>query len=238
MEKANGDIGLAPSNYVESCDITATVAKAPTATKAPTTTKAPTPAIAVEIIKEASASCAPKWAIALFAFTPESSEETSLEDHEQVLITDYVSNKDWWTIEHKDGASGIVPSSYVKFQDEYEADLRAEEEQEEKKRLEAAATATREMEKKRQQEQDQRDKERQRELAEHNRMKEQEEKEKARQAEAERRRKMQEEAKQREIDAKRQASVNEHDQGSRFIVLIYSIIVCCCFTSIRLRFTK
>jgi flagellar biosynthesis GTPase FlhF len=183
VEKTNGDIGLAPSNYVESCD-------------KPTTTK--TPASPVETTKETLTACEPKWAIALFSFTPESSEETSLDDHEQVLITDYISNKDWWTIEHKDGTSGIVPSSYVKFQDEYEAELRAEQEQEEKKR---AALQK--------QEQEQRDKERQREMAEHNRIKEQEEKERARQAEAERRRKMQEEAKQREIDAKKQASVKD-----------------------------
>lgn len=217
VEKVDGDIGLAPSNYVEHCDETAN-----------TTTKAPTPAVAVETLKETTSSCEPKWAIALFPFTPESSEETSLADHEQVLVTEYVGNKDWWTIEHKDGTSGIVPASYVKFQDEYEAILRVEEEKEENNRLEAA-----------QREKDQREKERQKELAEHNRIKEQEDKEKARQAEAERRRKMQEEAKQREIDAKRQASVSLDDHERKHLVfLICNSLVCCCFTSVRFRFSK
>ncbi|CEP18823.1 hypothetical protein [Parasitella parasitica] len=159
--------------------------------------------------------CEPRWAIALFAFKPETDEETHLQEHEQVLITDYVTSSDWWTIEHKDGTAGIVPANYVKFQDEYEADLRAEEAEEEKRRSEAAAAAAakekqqRQMEelaRKRKEEEVLLEKQRQTELAELNRQKDLEEKEKARQAEVDRRKKMQEEAKQKEIDAKRQAA--------------------------------
>lgn len=164
--------------------------------------------------------CEPRWAIALFAFKPESDEETYLTEHEQVLITDYVGSTDWWTIEHKDGTAGIVPANYVKFQDEYEAELRAEEEAEEKKRSETAAAASaakeaaakekqrKEMEERQQKQKEQDDFKRQKEMAELNRQRDLEEKEKARQAEVDRRRRMQEDAKQKEIDAKRQANVS------------------------------
>ncbi|KAI8640647.1 hypothetical protein BD408DRAFT_419417 [Parasitella parasitica] len=147
--------------------------------------------------------CEPRWAVALFAFKPETDEETYLQEYEQVLITDYVTSSDWWSIEHKDGTAGIIPANYVKFQDEYEADLQAEDAEEEKRRLEAAAAAK---EKQQKEEEDLREKQRQKEMTELNRQIDLEEKERARQAEVDRRRKMQEEAKQKEIDAKRQAA--------------------------------
>jgi hypothetical protein len=163
--------------------------------------------------------CEPRWAIALFPFKPESDEETYLTEHEQVLITDYVGSTDWWTIEHKDGTTGIVPANYVKFQDEYEAELRAEEEAEEKKRSEIAAASAakeaaarekqrKEMEERQQKQKEQDDLKRQKEMTELNRQRDLEEKERARQAEVDRRRRMQEDAKQKEIDAKRQANVS------------------------------
>lgn len=199
-----------------------------TTSTSPVSVHTPAPAPAPPVIEESASvngasACEPRWAIALFAFKPEADEETYLEEHEQVLITDYISSTDWWTIEHKDGTAGIVPANYVKFQDEYEADLRAEEAEEEKKRSEAAAAAARqaeiaakekqqremeEKERKRKEEEDQREKQRQKEMAELNRQRDLEEKERARQAEVDRRRKMQEEAKQRELDAKRQANVS------------------------------
>ncbi|CAO0791812.1 unnamed protein product [Mucor circinelloides] len=198
-----------------------------TTSTSPVSVHTPAPAPAPPAIEESASvngasACEPRWAIALFAFKPEADEETYLEEHEQVLITDYISSTDWWTIEHKDGTAGIVPANYVKFQDEYEADLRAEEAEEEKKRSEAAAAAARqaeiaakekqqremeEKERKRKEEEDQREKQRQKEMAELNRQRDLEEKERARQAEVDRRRKMQEEAKQRELDAKRQANL-------------------------------
>ncbi|KAK4513641.1 Hairy/enhancer-of-split with YRPW motif protein 2 [Mucor velutinosus] len=203
-----------------------TTSPSPVSVHTPSPAPAPATQVSPVIQEPASANptpaCEPKWAIALFPFKPEAGEETYLEEHEQVLITDYVNSTDWWTIEHKDGTAGIVPANYVKFQDEYEADLRAEEAEEEKKRLEAAAAAaakeaemaarqkqqeTEEKERKRKQEEDQREQQRQKEMAELNRQRDLEEKERARQAEVDRRRKMQEEAKQKELDAKRQANL-------------------------------
>lgn len=192
-----------------------------------TPSPAPQPPVTSTFVPETTApthdhepACESRWAIALFAFKPESDEETYLTEHEQVLITDYVGSTDWWTIEHKDGTAGIVPANYVKFQDEYEAELRAEEEAEEKKRSETAAAASaakeaaakekqrKEMEERQQKQKEQDDFKRQKEMAELNRQRDLEEKEKARQAEVDRRRRMQEDAKQKEIEAKRQANVS------------------------------
>ncbi|KAG1315895.1 hypothetical protein G6F64_000291 [Rhizopus arrhizus] len=153
-ETKGGEIGLVPSNYVEESTISA------------------------DTTNVSSPICNSKWAIALYNFDPQDKEETQLKEHEQVLVVDYVSNHDWWTIEHKDGTSGIVPATYLKFQDEYEAPLEKGKEEEQKIIEEE-------------------------EIRRIARMREKEEKEKSRQAEAERRRKMQEEAKQREIETKK-----------------------------------
>ncbi|KAI8085894.1 uncharacterized protein B0P05DRAFT_534144 [Gilbertella persicaria] len=194
VEKENGDIGLAPSNYIQEQSVPTTTTTAVTAV---TATKAPT--------------CDPKWAIALFDFKAESKEETNLVENEQVLITDYVNSTDWWTIQHKDGSSGIVPATYVKFQQD-NSDKRVQEA--ERKRLEEQKRQ--ELEIKRKQDYEIRDRERQRELQEINRQRELEQKERERQAEMDRRRKLQEEAKQKEIEAKRQAaaSTNSPQLGS------------------------
>ncbi|KAF7732290.1 cytoskeletal protein binding protein [Apophysomyces ossiformis] len=145
------------------------------------------------------AACEPKWAIVLYDFEAEGEGEISVKTMEQVLVTDYVSSNEWWTIEHKDGSTGIVPMTYVKFQDEYEAQLAAEDEMLRKQELEEAERQRIEAENaaalNRRQEEEERERQRM-----------EEEKEKNRQLEAERRRKMQEEAKQRELDAKRLAA--------------------------------
>lgn len=236
IEKANGDIGLAPSNYVEETsatpetkkvDSTPTTQTKAVAPVAPALVAATAPVTATPATPSKEPVCEAKWAIALYTFSPESAEETHLDDLEQVLVTDHVSSEEWWTIEHKDGTSGIVPASYVKFQDEYEADLRKENEEEEKKKAvekEKQELAAREQ--KRREEYEARDKERQKELAERNRQREQEDKEKARQMEAERRRKMQDEAKQKEVEAKRQAAVSFTIATSPATVINYSFIVC------------
>lgn len=140
--------------------------------------------------------CEPRWAIALYDFQAEGPEEISIKEYDQVLVTDYVSSGEWWNIEYQDGRAGIVPATYVQFQDEYEADLKKEEEQrrkqeeeeQERQRREAEAAAAR-----------------QRRLQEEEERRRQEE-ERARQAEAERQRKLEEERKRQEQEAKRQAA--------------------------------
>lgn len=166
--------------------------------------------------------CEPRWSIVLYDFEGQEEGELTVKEQDQVLAIDYVSSEDWWTVELQDGRTGIIPATYVKFQEDYEADLAAEA---------AAAEAAAEAETLKQQELDKKqkqmeieraekqrqlefeaaEKERQRQLEEAERQRQLEqqqqlEKERERQLEAERRRKMQEEAKQREIDAKRAAT--------------------------------
>ncbi|CAO3702778.1 unnamed protein product [Rhizopus stolonifer] len=155
VQANNGEFGLIPSNYVEDSALSNNNNKS-----------------------VAKPVCEPKWGIALYNFNPQDKEETQLREDEQVLVTDHVSSQDWWTVEHKDGTSGVVPATYIKFYDEYES--------EQNNRIEAE---------KRKLEQE--------ELERITRMNEEQEKEKSRQIEVERRRRMQEEAKQKEIEAKK-----------------------------------
>lgn len=143
---------------------------------------------------EPEPACEPRWAIVLYDFTAEGPEEISTKEEDQVLVVDYVSSDEWWSIEYQDGRSGIVPATYVQFQEDYEADLAREEEQRrkqqeqeaEKQRREAEAAAAR-----------------QRRLEEEQRQRE----ENARKAEEERQRRQQEEEqRQKEQEARRQAA--------------------------------
>lgn len=143
---------------------------------------------------EPEPACEPRWAIVLYDFTAEGPEEISTKEEDQVLVVDYVSSDEWWSIEYQDGRAGIVPATYVQFQEEYEADLAREEEQRrkqqeqeaEKQRREAEAAAAR-----------------QRRIEEEQRQRE----EKARKDEEERQRRQQEEQqRQKEQEARRQAA--------------------------------
>ncbi|GAA5796888.1 hypothetical protein HPULCUR_002266 [Helicostylum pulchrum] len=163
VENSKGVLGIVPSNYVEET-VSETVVE--------------------KTIEKQTTGAEPKWAIALYGFEAESKEETYLHEHEQVLVIDY-ENKDWWKIEHKDGTSGIVPANYIKFQDEYEQELKVEQQEQ-----------------------------REKDLLERKLVREQEEKEKERQLEVERRRKMQEDAKQKEVEAKRQATFAANNAAS------------------------
>ncbi|RCH93281.1 cytoskeletal protein binding protein, partial [Rhizopus stolonifer] len=150
---------------------------------------------------------------ALYDYNAQSVEEVSFKENETLSLyeKDDPDCTDWWTIQHKDGSSGIVPATYVKFQQD-NSDKRVQEA--ERKRLEEQKRQ--ELEIKRKQDYEIRDRERQRELQEINRQRELEQKERERQAEMDRRRKLQEEAKQKEIEAKRQAaaSTNSPQLGS------------------------
>ncbi|KAG2232688.1 hypothetical protein INT48_006867, partial [Thamnidium elegans] len=135
VENSKGVIGIVPSNYVEETVSETVIEKT---IEKQTSGKF---LLLLLLIKQKKMmklmlflDVEPKWAIALYGFEAESKEETYLQEHEQVLVIDY-ENKDWWRIEHKDGKSGIVPANYIKFQDEYEQQLKIEQQEQREKDL-------------------------------------------------------------------------------------------------------
>ncbi|KAI9308328.1 hypothetical protein BJ944DRAFT_260437 [Cunninghamella echinulata] len=60
----------------------------------------------------------PRWAVTLYSFDAEGGEEISIEENQQVLVTDYDRDDGWWRIETVDGKSGIIPTSYIQFYDD------------------------------------------------------------------------------------------------------------------------
>ncbi|CAO3649145.1 unnamed protein product [Cunninghamella echinulata] len=64
----------------------------------------------------------PRWAITLYSFDAEGGEEISIEENQQVLVTDYDRDDGWWRIETVDGKSGIIPTSYIQFYDDNDND--------------------------------------------------------------------------------------------------------------------
>ncbi|KAI9262415.1 hypothetical protein BDA99DRAFT_511136 [Phascolomyces articulosus] len=106
--------------------------------------------------------CEPRWAIVLYDFDAEGPEEITVKEQDQVLAVDYVGSEDWWKIEYQDGRSGIVPATYVQFQEDYEADLEREQQQQEQeaerqqREAEAAAARQRRLEEDRRREQEER----------------------------------------------------------------------------------
>ncbi|KAI8380209.1 hypothetical protein BD560DRAFT_365520 [Blakeslea trispora] len=108
VEKKSGDIGLVPSNYVEE----------QTATNTPSATA-----------KIATHEPLKKKAVALFDFKAESKEETDLTEHEHIFILDSTSSADWWTIQHQDGSSGLVPATYVRSTDKDDSQEKPKEDQ-------------------------------------------------------------------------------------------------------------
>ncbi|KAI7898270.1 uncharacterized protein BX663DRAFT_556069 [Cokeromyces recurvatus] len=196
VEASNGQIGLVPSNYVEFIknNTLSTEQRIPSQ-----------PNIALD--NKNRTKNKGKWAIALYAFKPEGDEETYLEEGEHVIVTNQ-ENKDWWTVEHKDGTHGIVPAVYIRFEDEQEekrknelaAKIEAEAKEKEKQRIELERRRKEQEEHEKQLKEEH---ERQKRLEELKRQREQKEKERLRQEEVERRRKIQEEARQRELEEKR-----------------------------------
>lgn len=150
-----------------------------------------------------SPNCEPKWGIVLFNFEADGGNELSVREHDQVLITDYVSSEEWWHVELSDQRSGIVPSSYLQFHEDYEAALAQEERQkkEERSKKEAAQRKADEERRRRDEEQRKADEERRRMEQEQRRRQE----EAARQAEEASRRQKQEEERRRQLEQKKQA---------------------------------
>ncbi|KAG2173005.1 hypothetical protein INT44_006978 [Umbelopsis vinacea] len=150
-----------------------------------------------------SPNCEPKWGIVLFSFEADGGNELSVREHDQVLITDYVSSEEWWHVELSDQRSGIVPSSYLQFHEDYEAALAKEErdKKEEKRQKEASQRKADEERRRKEEEQRRADEERRRVEQEQRRRQE----EAARQAEEANRRQKQEEERRRQIEQKKQA---------------------------------
>ncbi|ORX59383.1 hypothetical protein DM01DRAFT_1184680 [Hesseltinella vesiculosa] len=143
--------------------------------------------------------CEPRWGVVLYAFDGQADDELTVQENDQVLITDYVSSDEWWTVEYQDGRSGIIPASYAMFHEDFEAQEAQEQEAErlrQEQEQQAAAAAAEE-------------EEQQRAAAasaaaaaqQQHAHQQQQDKERVRQLEVDRRRKMQEETKQRELAA-------------------------------------
>ncbi|KAI8996846.1 hypothetical protein BDB01DRAFT_830492 [Pilobolus umbonatus] len=112
-EDAQGEIGYVPRNHVEAYD---EPPSSTTNTQSGTTGPlSPTDSKDKIHKKEASAVSEAKWAIALYKFTPENEEETSLDENEHIQVIDSTSISDWWVIRHKNGLSGLVPATYVQY---------------------------------------------------------------------------------------------------------------------------
>ncbi|KAI8885490.1 hypothetical protein K501DRAFT_293458 [Backusella circina FSU 941] len=151
--------------------------------------------------------CVPKWGISIYSFDAEGGEEMSVKENEQLYVVDYERTDGWWQVQKVDGDVGIIPSSYVQFDDEDDDtaastnidDIRRKREEEERelKNRRLAEEREREQQKRREQE------ERERRFAEENSRREEEarkreEENRHRQQEEERRRQVQEAAKRAE----------------------------------------
>lgn len=68
--------------------------------------------------EEEESNCVPKWGISIYSFTAEGGDELSVEENEQIYVLDYERTDGWWRIQKVDGETGLVPSSYVQFDDD------------------------------------------------------------------------------------------------------------------------
>lgn len=154
--------------------------------------------------------CVPKWGISIYSFDAEGGEEMSVKESEQIYVVDYERTDGWWEVQKVDGKVGIIPSSYVQFDDEDDVaapaaagtnvdDIRRKREQEERELKDRRLAEEREREEQKHREQE----ERERRFAEENRRREEEARKREdessrRQQEEERRRQVQEAAKRAE----------------------------------------
>lgn len=67
---------------------------------------------------EEESNCVPKWGISIYSFQAEGGDELSVEETEQIYVLDYERTDGWWRVQKVDGETGLVPSSYVQFDDE------------------------------------------------------------------------------------------------------------------------
>ncbi|KAG2221532.1 hypothetical protein INT45_004526 [Circinella minor] len=59
--------------------------------------------------------CEPKWGYIQYAFEAEAGEELTVDENEQVLVIDYTRTDGWWRVEKTNGKQGLVPETYVEF---------------------------------------------------------------------------------------------------------------------------
>ncbi|KAG2232218.1 hypothetical protein INT48_003908 [Thamnidium elegans] len=72
--------------------------------------------------EEEESNCVPKWGISIYSFQAEGGDELSVEENEQIYVLDYERTDGWWRVQKVDGDTGLVPSSYVQFDDDEEDD--------------------------------------------------------------------------------------------------------------------
>ncbi|CEP17300.1 hypothetical protein [Parasitella parasitica] len=70
--------------------------------------------------EEEESNCVPKWGISIYSFQAEGGDELSVEENEQIYVLDYERTDGWWRVQKVDGDVGLVPSSYVQFDDQEE----------------------------------------------------------------------------------------------------------------------
>jgi hypothetical protein len=76
------------------------------------------PVQAEEEPAEEESNCVPKWGISIYSFQAEGGDELSVEENEQIYVLDYERTDGWWRVQKVDGDTGLVPSSYVQFDDD------------------------------------------------------------------------------------------------------------------------
>ncbi|KAL0080804.1 hypothetical protein J3Q64DRAFT_1196979 [Phycomyces blakesleeanus] len=157
----------------------------------------------------------PRWAVIVYAFDAEGGEELTVKDEEQVLVLDSTRTDGWWRVEKTNGEAGLVPSSYVQFNEDV-AQHRISAREQQEAALEQKRQEEEERERQRQEEEEYRkqslaqqraDEARQKE---ERRIREEEERERRRKAqeasqraENERRQQMEEEYKRKEEERKK-----------------------------------
>lgn len=72
--------------------------------------------------EEEESNCVPKWGISIYSFKAEGGDELSVEENEQIYVLDYERTDGWWRVQKVDGETGLVPSSYVQFDEEDDDD--------------------------------------------------------------------------------------------------------------------
>ena len=99
--------------------------------------------------------CEPRWGFIQYAFEAEAGEELTVDENEQVLVIDYTRTDGWWRVEKTNGQQGLVPETYVDFDNAQQHDDTAAQQQrlEEEERARRIAEEQEEERKQREEEQ-------------------------------------------------------------------------------------